>query len=48
MAVGGGVGVWVGQSLDELRENTVHFNKMHQAAGCGCFFLAFYTQDPIK
>ena len=37
------MGVWVGQSLDELRENTVHFNKMHQAAGCGCFFSILYT-----
>lgn len=44
MAVGDGVPGWVGQLLDELRENTVNFNKMHQASGCGwIFFKAFYT-----
>ena len=40
MAVGDRVGGWVGQLLDELRENTVNFNKMHQASGCGWIFFS--------
>jgi len=50
MAVGDGVGGWVGQLLNELRENTVNFNKMPQANGCVCvcFSILYIGSNKIK